>query len=140
VSGVGARPKAPSVVELPRSSVSSVACVGQLNREARTYFLSALVAQGRAAWLDKDKVRCLIYWKTPAEWASTIAAWARDCALIDSVVTLEELSSGEDVAGTDLEGAPCDILLPALKLLESSGQARLFKGTTPGEEGVKFLR
>lgn len=78
---------------------------------------------GRAAWLDKDKVRCLIYWKTPAEWASTIAAWARDCALIDSVVTLEELSSGEDVAGTGKQ-LPCMMLLKAC--LRSCTRPRVF--------------
>lgn len=55
---------------------------------------------GRAAWLDKDKTRCIILWKTHPEWASTIIAWARDCGHTDSVVTLEELSSGDDVDGT----------------------------------------
>ena len=55
---------------------------------------------GRAAWLDKDKMRCVVLWKTHPEWASTIAAWARDCGHTDSVVTLEELSSGDDVDGT----------------------------------------
>lgn len=112
----------------------------QLNREARIRFLGDLVAQGRAAWLDKQQHRCLILWKSRPEWAGAIAEWARDTGQIDSVVALEDLSSGGDVAGTELEGLPREILIPALKLLESKGRVRMFKGATPEEEGVKFLK
>lgn len=109
------------------------------NREARTYFLSGLVESGRAAWLDKEKNRCLILWKTPKEWAAAIYDWARSFGLNDSVFTIDDLSAGDEVQGTELEGLPREIIVPALKLLEAHGQARLFKGATPGEEGVKFL-
>lgn len=55
---------------------------------------------GRAAWLDKQQHRCLILWKSRPEWAAVIADWAGDIGHIDSVVALEDLSSGDDVADT----------------------------------------
>lgn len=103
-------------------------------------FLGDLVAQGRASWLDKQQSRCLILWKSREVWASTIADWVRDTGHVDSVVAFEDLSSGDDVIATELEGLPREILLPALKLLEAKGRVRLFKGATAEEEGVKFLK
>ncbi len=55
---------------------------------------------GRAAWLDKNKSRCLVLWKTHAEWADAIYDWARTFGLNDSVVTIDDLSAGDDVEGT----------------------------------------
>lgn len=111
----------------------------RLDKEARTYFLDALVSQGRAAWLDKGKSRAMVLWKSHAEWADSIYEWARSFGLNDSVMTIDEVSAGDDVEGTELEGLPREITVPALKILEGKGLARLFKGATPGEEGVKFL-
>ena len=46
--------------------------------------------------------RCVIHWRSPQEWGSSIFAWAREHGLEDSVTTLDELVSGEDTrnAGT----------------------------------------
>lgn len=103
---------------------------GRLNREGRAYFLDELVAQGtwllarchmllevhmmdtrrwrhprpicagRAAWLDKGKSRAMILWKTHAEWADAIYSWACGFGLNDSVLTVDDLSSGDDVEST----------------------------------------
>jgi ESCRT-II complex subunit VPS25 len=81
----------------------------------------------------------MILWKTHAEWADTIYGWARGFGLNDSVLAVDDLSTSDDVEGTELEGLPREIIIPALKILEKKGLARLFKGATPGEEGVKFL-
>lgn len=112
----------------------------QLSREGKVRFLGDLVAQGRASWLDKQQSRCLILWKSLENWTSTISDWIQDTGHVDSVVALEDLSSGDDVTATELEGLPREILLPALKLLEAKGRVRLFKGVTAEEEGVKFLK
>lgn len=53
-----------------------------------------------AAWLDKDKSRCLVLWKTIAEWADVIQRWVSSYGQQDSVFAIEELSSGDDVQGT----------------------------------------
>ena len=55
---------------------------------------------GSAQWLDKGQQRCLVLWKTLAEWAGALHGFARDFGLQDSVMTLDELSSGDEVRGT----------------------------------------
>jgi ESCRT-II complex subunit VPS25 len=41
-----------------------------------------------------------VYWKTPDEWAELIEAWVDDTAQKGTVLTLYELSQGEDTMGT----------------------------------------
>lgn len=78
-------------------------------------------------------------WKTIPEWADAVFAWAVESGQQDGVVLLSELHSGEDVAGSELDGLPRDLLLRALRELERRGRARLFKGAAADEEGVKFF-
>jgi len=110
----------------------------RLDRHARTLYLDGLVSRGHASWLDKDRVRCLILWKPIPAWANTIADWVQTYGQQDAVFSIHELSVGDDVQGSDLEGLPMEILLPALKLLSQRGKARLFQNDT-GEQGVKFV-
>ncbi|GAX78043.1 hypothetical protein CEUSTIGMA_g5485.t1 [Chlamydomonas eustigma] len=111
----------------------------KLNLEARRSFLDDLVKEGNALWLDASHQKCLILWKKVQEWASLIHSFAKTYGLSDFVMSVEELSSGDDVRGTDLQGLHREILIRALKLLESQGKAKLFQGATPDEEGVKFI-
>lgn len=63
----------------------------------------------------------------------------RDNALQGAVLTLEELSSGSEVAGTEVEGLPALVLGRALEVLERRGKAARFGGSEDdGDEGVKF--
>ncbi|KAF8057853.1 NFS1 [Scenedesmus sp. PABB004] len=48
---------------------------------------------------------------------------------------LDELASGAEVAGTELEGLHREVLVRALQLLEAQGKVKLFRGATPEEEG-----
>lgn len=112
------------------------------------------MSAGRAAWLDKGNGRAMVLWKSHAEWADTIYEWARSFGLNDSVMTIDELSGGDDVESTgvahcsclpvgyltlqqhehrgssslslsaELEGLPREIIVPALKILEGKGLAR----------------
>ncbi|KXZ50291.1 hypothetical protein GPECTOR_17g930 [Gonium pectorale] len=111
----------------------------KLNTEARVVILDELVTQGRAEWLDKGKTQSLILWKKVDEWAATLMDFVRTYGLSDSVMTLDELSSGDDVRGTELFGLHREVLTRALRLLEAQGKVRTFKGATPEELGVKFL-
>jgi ESCRT-II complex subunit VPS25 len=45
-----------------------------------------------------------IFWRTPEEWAALIEAWVDDTALKGAVLTLYELSEGEDTIGTGKSG------------------------------------
>ncbi|KAK9819764.1 hypothetical protein WJX72_002089 [[Myrmecia] bisecta] len=111
----------------------------RLSSEARAAFVSDLVKQGNAQWLDKLQRQVLILWKRLDEWAATIHSWARESGLEDMVTTVEELSSGDDTRGTELDGLPHELLIQALRLLEARGKAKLFKGTSADDEGVKFF-
>ncbi|KAH7514854.1 hypothetical protein FEM48_Zijuj11G0134700 [Ziziphus jujuba var. spinosa] len=73
---------------------------GTLSHEAREAFLSALVSEGRAEWLDKGHRKCLILWHRIQEWADIILNFVKDNGLEDSVMTVEEIRSGTESRGT----------------------------------------
>ena len=50
--------------------------------------------------------------------------WAVGMGFRESVMTLDELLDGNDVTGSELEGLPRDVMIQALKVLESQGKAR----------------
>ncbi|KAK1286496.1 Vacuolar protein sorting-associated protein 25 [Acorus calamus] len=62
----------------------------------------------------------------------------RDNGLEDSVMTVEDIRSGIESRGTELEGIDRTVLMRALKLLEQKGKVAIFKGTSADDEGVKF--
>lgn len=109
-----------------------------LSHEAREAFLSALVAEGRAEWLDKSHRKCLVLWHRIQDWADIIVRFVKDYGLEDSVMTVEELRTGVESQGTELHGMDRTVLLRALKLLENKGKLALFKGSSTDDEGVKF--
>lgn len=110
-----------------------------LNLEFRSAILDELTAQGSGEWLDKNKRQCLIFWRKLADWVDIIYEFAQTYGLKDSVMTVDELATGDDVRGTELQGIHRELLMRALRALEEKGKVRLFKGATPDEEGVKFL-
>ncbi|KAG8663285.1 vacuolar protein sorting-associated protein 25 [Manihot esculenta] len=109
-----------------------------LSHEARKAFLSALVSEGRAEWLDKGHRKCLILWHQIQDWANIILLFVKDNGLEDGVMTIEEIRSGIESRGTELHGIDRTILMRALKLLEHKGKVAIFKGTSTDDEGVKF--
>lgn len=109
-----------------------------LSHEAREAFLSGLVAEGRAEWLDKSHRKCLVLWHRIQDWADIIVRFVKDYGLEDSVMTVEELRTGVESQGTELHGMDRTVLLRALKLLENKGKLALFKGSSTDDEGVKF--
>ncbi|XP_030948809.1 vacuolar protein sorting-associated protein 25 isoform X1 [Quercus lobata] len=111
---------------------------GSLSHEAREAFLSALVSEGRAEWLDKGHRKCLILWHRVQDWADIIFRFVKDNGLEDSVMTVEEIRSGIESRGTELHGIDRTILMRALRVLEQKGKLAIFKGTSADDEGVKF--
>ncbi|XP_074382516.1 vacuolar protein sorting-associated protein 25 [Apium graveolens] len=109
-----------------------------LTHEAKDAFLSALVSDGRAEWMDKSHRKCLILWHRIQDWAELILRYVRDNGLEDSVMTLEEICLGTESRGTELHGMDRTVLMRALKLLEHKGKLAIFKGTSTDDEGVKF--
>ncbi|KAI4373728.1 hypothetical protein MLD38_011817 [Melastoma candidum] len=109
-----------------------------LTHEARQVFLSALVSEGRAEWLDKGHKKCLVLWHRIQDWADILVQYVKENGLEDSVMTVEEIRSGPESRGTELHGMDRIILWRALKLLENKGKLAIFKGTSADDEGVKF--
>ncbi|KAF9689608.1 hypothetical protein SADUNF_Sadunf01G0110000 [Salix dunnii] len=109
-----------------------------LSNEAREAFLSALVSEGRAEWLDRGHRKCLILWHRIQDWADILLHFVRDNGFEDSVMTVEEIRTGVESRGTELHGIDRTILTRALKLLENKGKLAIFKGTSADDEGVKF--
>ncbi|GMP95369.1 hypothetical protein CsSME_00044445 [Camellia sinensis var. sinensis] len=117
---------------------SNPAIERSLSHEAREVFLSALVSEGRAEWVDKGHRKCLILWHRIQDWADLILRFVKDNGLEDSVMTIEEIRSGTESRGTELHEIDRTVLMRALKLLEHKGKLTIFKGTSADDEGVKF--
>ncbi|XP_042481794.1 vacuolar protein sorting-associated protein 25 isoform X2 [Macadamia integrifolia] len=117
---------------------SNSAIERSLSHEARDVFLSALVTDGRAEWMDKGHKKCLILWLRIQDWADCILRFVKDNGLEDGVMTVEEIRSGIESRGTELHGMDRIVLMRALKLLEQKGKVAMFKGSSADDEGVKF--
>ncbi|KAL8241732.1 hypothetical protein R6Q59_012034 [Mikania micrantha] len=117
---------------------SNLAIERSLNHEAREAFLSAIVLDGRAEWMDKNHRQCLILWHRIKDWADIILHFVKENGLEDSVMTVEEIRTGIESRGTDIHGMDRGVLVRALKLLENKGKLAIFKGTSTDDEGVKF--
>uniref|UniRef100_A0A7N0VBZ2 ESCRT-II complex subunit VPS25 n=1 Tax=Kalanchoe fedtschenkoi TaxID=63787 RepID=A0A7N0VBZ2_KALFE len=109
-----------------------------LSHEAREAFLSALISEGRAEWMDKGHKKCLVLWLRIQDWADCILRFVKDNGLEDSVMTIEEIRTGIESRGTELHGMDRNVLMRALRLLEHKGKLAIFKGTSADDEGVKF--
>ncbi|GAW13999.1 hypothetical protein ANO14919_033910 [Xylariales sp. No.14919] len=78
-----------------------------------------------------------VYWRTPEEWAALVEAWVDETAQKGTVLTLYELSQGEDTTGTEFHGLDPELLQKALQVLVKRNKAQIF-----GQEdqlGVKFF-
>ncbi|KAK4368806.1 hypothetical protein RND71_012598 [Anisodus tanguticus] len=117
---------------------SNPAIERSLSHEARMAFLSALVYDGRAEWMDKGHRKCLVLWHRIQDWADLIVNFVKEYGLEDSVMTVEEIRSGTESRGTELQGMDRTVLMRALKLLEHKGKLAIFKGSSADDEGVKF--
>mmetsp|Transcript_16421 Transcript_16421/g.34131 ORF Transcript_16421/g.34131 Transcript_16421/m.34131 type:complete len:181 (-) Transcript_16421:187-729(-) len=98
------------------------------------------VTSGHGEWEDpQTRTRCRILWRKPEQLASDIYDWAVSNGYVNSVCTVFELHSGEDVNGMSFQGADEELLRRALGILESQGKCALFRGDTSSEDGIKFF-
>ncbi|KAI0477671.1 ESCRT-II complex subunit-domain-containing protein [Xylariaceae sp. FL0804] len=79
----------------------------------------------------------LVYWRTPEEWAALVEAWVEDTAHKGVVLTLYELTEGEDTRGAEFHGLDPEILQKALQTLVRRGKAQVFG--QEDQQGVKFF-
>lgn len=80
---------------------------GTFSLEGRQTVCSSLVREGKAVWLDKDQTVCLVTVQTLQQWADKIVNVVKT-RFSTSIMTVDEIYSGEDAHGT---GLPSCILL-----------------------------
>jgi hypothetical protein len=81
----------------------------------------------RAVWIDPSTKKRGVYvlWRTVDEWADEIMAWATVYVLpVGEVATLAELTVGDGIKGSPLEGLPPQLQILALKTLEKRKKAK----------------
>ena len=83
--------------------------------------------------------RTRILWRKPEQLASDIYDWAVANGYVNSICTVYELHSGEDVNGMSFQGVDEELLRRALRVLEEQGKCALFQGETSEEDGIKFF-
>ncbi|KAF0291989.1 Vacuolar protein-sorting-associated protein 25 [Amphibalanus amphitrite] len=106
----------------------------RLSEETIQTVLDDLATLGHAEWTDKAKRRCLVLWRSPAEWGQLIYGWAVDSGLVGSVCTLYELTHGDHLTDQPFHGLCEELLVRALGSLQAAGKAELMDN-----EGVKFF-
>ncbi|KAL7565288.1 hypothetical protein ACA910_014579 [Epithemia clementina (nom. ined.)] len=97
------------------------------------------VRSGHAEWQDDNRTVARILCRKPEQLATDIYQWAEKNGYINSVCTVYELHSGEDVNGMSFQGADEELLRRALAILEQRGKCTIFKGETSEEDGIKFF-
>lgn len=102
-----------------------------------------VVAMGNGEWEDSAKLRCRIYFKSPAEWADAIYQYAQRTNMFGSVLTVFELREGTTTSDASFHGLDAGTVLAAVRCLRDSGRADLFESGV-GEDadmiGVKLKR
>lgn len=111
----------------------------ELDRKGIESVMEDFVKSGHGEWENDTKTRCRILWRKPEQLASDIYDWADANGYINSVCTVYELHSGEDVNGMSFQGADEELLRRGLAILESQGKCAVFKGDTSSEDGIKFF-
>jgi len=110
-----------------------------LKAEDRSAVAEYLVRNGYAEWEDDTHARLLIIWERPGDIAAKLYQFVRDQGLVDTVLTVYEITEGEQFEGSPFAGMDDTILRRAIALLEDEGKASLFQGNTSAEDGVKFF-
>jgi len=110
-------------------------------RETVTY----MVSQGTAAWLPATGGKnalptvALIYWRTPDEWADSIAEWIETMGQKNSILTSYEISQGDLTTNEVFHGLDSVVLAKALQVLVKRGVATVFKSDDGQETGIKYF-
>jgi len=112
-----------------------------LNQQAVVDTVSALAEKrpDNFMFLDGNKDRCLVMWRSPQEWGSIIYNWVDSTGQNGSIMTLYELRCGDLAAGQEFEGIGVESLRRALEALEGQSKAKMFEGDDDDAQGVKFF-
>jgi len=102
-----------------------------------------VVAVGNGEWEDTGKLRCRIYFKSPAEWADAMYQYAERASTFGSVLTVFELREGSTTSDAPFHGLDAGTVLAAVRVLRDTGRADMFEsgvGADTDLVGVKLKR
>ena len=102
-----------------------------------------LEKSGNLEWISKTGVgkngvnnKCLIYWRSPAQWADLIYNYVRQNGLNrGSVCTFYELTEGDEVSNQPFYNLEKQLLIKSLEVLAKEEKAEIFAN----DQGVKFF-
>ncbi|GJQ65958.1 Vps25 [Trypoxylus dichotomus] len=109
----------------------------KLNPQALLTILNELQNSGNAAPIDKQKNIWDIYWHTLDEWANIVYNYITNIGATNSVLTIYELTQGDDHQGEEFYGLDSNVFIKILKTLETQGKCELM--LFDDQQGVKFF-
>jgi ESCRT-II complex subunit VPS25 len=108
-----------------------------------------MVVSKQAEWLGGKKrkdtpesLRCLLFWRKPAEWADLIYSHVKVTGQTGTIVTVYELFQSDNVSNCEFYQLPEAMWRRAIRVLEDTGKAKLFDSEDGGnsmELGIKFF-
>lgn len=119
--------------ELPLFNNSSInRCIDQ---NALIAVLNELQNSGNAVPIDKQKTRWEVYWHTLEEFGNIVLNYINNSGNLNTILTIHELTEGDDVAGEEFYQLNQDVFVKVLRLLEKNGKCAIINEN----EGVKFF-
>ena len=113
----------------------------RLPAEGRRAVLEYLVSTNNGDWVQGSTDEFLIFVKTPQQYSSMIYAFAEENMLIGDILTVYDITSGDETMHEEFHGIDNQIVARALAHLQSQGRAQIMReeGKPIDEWGVKFL-
>ena len=114
----------------------------ELPREGIKVVVDSLISEGLAQWEDESNntANLIIMTESPTLIANQIYEWANKYAITETIITFYDLHSGDGYTSSEFEGVDKNILRKALEILVEADRAIIFRGDTPDEDGIKFIR
>uniref|UniRef100_A0A0K8TNG0 Vacuolar protein-sorting-associated protein 25 n=1 Tax=Tabanus bromius TaxID=304241 RepID=A0A0K8TNG0_TABBR len=109
----------------------------ELPLKVRNLIFEELCKTGNAGPIDKKRGQWEVYWHTLDEWAKLIYNWAVETGQTNTVCTLFEISNGDNSIGQEFHQLDTEIILKALRHLESQDKCELM--LYDDSQGVKFF-
>ncbi|KAJ4461383.1 putative vacuolar protein-sorting-associated protein 25 [Paratrimastix pyriformis] len=97
--------------------------------------IDSLVPSGHGSWVDREKIHCVITWRTP-DWGVILSKWVDANGHHGQVFTLFELLSGDDTQAEEFHGLDPSVFRQALAALAQDGKATVFQGSDPSADAV----
>ncbi|KAA8495044.1 Vacuolar protein-sorting-associated protein 25 [Porphyridium purpureum] len=130
------------MAEITQSELFVNAAINRrMKGEDVVFLFDELVNRGDAQWdvQGAGKTRCLVFWRSPAEWGDLVYTYIDRTGQNNSVMTLYELRCSDMTKGEPFHNLDLDLMLLALQSLELANKAAIFEGAKSDQLGVKFL-